>query len=103
MHKEFNRLCAPAKLYFILTIIGCIFMLFHNINLLAVFSKLFFAFIWTFILNLICKKGFTIVSWILVLLPFILMTLAFFGLYRAEKHVNEKMAVRKGNSSYRNI
>lgn len=90
MHKEFNRLCTPAKLYFILTIIGCIFMLFHNVNLLAIFSKLFFAFIWTVILNWICKKGFPIVSWILVLLPFILMTMAFFGLYRVEKkYVND--------------
>jgi hypothetical protein len=85
MNKDFKHLCTPAKIYFVLTIIGCIFMLFHNVNLLAIFSKLVFAFIWTVILNWICSKGYKIISWILVLFPFILMALAFFGIYNAKK------------------
>jgi hypothetical protein len=89
MNKSFNHLCTPAKIYFVLTIIGCIFMLFHNANLLAIFSKLIFAFIWTVILNWMCSKGYKMVSWILVLLPFILMALAFLGIYHLKKNNKE--------------
>jgi phosphotransferase system glucose/maltose/N-acetylglucosamine-specific IIC component len=91
MHKEYNRLCTPAKIYFVLTIIGCIFMLFHNVNILAIFTKLLFAFIWTYILNLLCSKGYKIISWILVLFPFILITLTFFGIYDVKKNNNNEI------------
>ena len=95
MNTDFKSLCTPAKLYFVLTLISCIFMLFHNMNLLAIFSKLFFAFIWTYVLNWICKKGYKTISWFLVLLPFIMMVLSFFGLYNIKKHVIENMLKRE--------
>ena len=33
--------------------------------------KLIFILFWTWILNLICKDGYEVISWILVFLPFI--------------------------------
>ena len=34
--------------------------------------KIIYVIFWTFILNLLCKNGYTNLSWILLLLPFIL-------------------------------
>ena len=57
---------------------------------LAVAMKLFFAVIWTYILGWLCKKGLTAVSWFLVLLPFIIFLLGFFGLMHVFKTVQKK-------------
>jgi hypothetical protein len=35
--------------------------------------KLIYILFWTWVLNLICKDGHTNISWLLVLLPFILL------------------------------
>ena len=80
MMNDFNHLCAPAKLYFVLVIISIIIGLFSGFQVLAIVMKLIFAFIWTIVLNWLCKKGWKVLSWILVLLPFILIVLAYFGM-----------------------
>ncbi len=82
MIKDFAKLCTPAKIYFAIAVIASIFALFNGISLLAVFFKLVFAFIWTFILGFLCKKGFTAISWFLVLLPYIVMVLSIIGFMR---------------------
>jgi ABC-type Na+ efflux pump permease subunit len=42
--------------------------------------QLLFVIVWTWLLNFICTNGFTVVSWILVLLPFVLLiVLMIFG------------------------
>ena len=56
MDTDFNKLCTPAKLYFAFSLLSCIIMLFNRMSLLAVFSKLIFAFLWTFVLGWLCKK-----------------------------------------------
>jgi hypothetical protein len=80
--KDFAKLCTPAKIYFAIAVIASIVALFNRVSVLAVFFKLVFAFIWTFILGWLCKKGFTAVSWFLVLLPYIIMLFAFIGFMR---------------------
>ena len=35
--------------------------------------KFFFVVVWTYVLNMICKAGYTNISWFFVLLPFIIM------------------------------
>ena len=79
MLDKFNKLCDPAKLYLFMVILFIVVGLFSKINILAIIIKLIFALIWTFVLNWLCKKGYKTVSWILVLLPFILLIIAFFG------------------------
>jgi energy-coupling factor transporter transmembrane protein EcfT len=79
MLDKFNKLCDPAKLYLFMVILFIVVGLFSKINILAIIVKLIFALIWTFVLNWLCKKGYKTVSWILVLLPFILLIIAFFG------------------------
>lgn len=77
MKTDFKKFCTPAKLYFAFSVLSCIIMLFSRMPILTVFTKLLFAFLWTFILNWLCSKGFKSVSWFLVLLPFIMMFLVY--------------------------
>ena len=86
MNTDFNKLCTPAKIYFAFSVLSCIIMLFNKIPILAVFSKLVFAFLWTFILGWLCSKGYKSISWFLVLLPFIMMLLVAIGI---AKHIRE--------------
>jgi len=82
MDVEFKKLCTPARLYFAFSVVSCIIMLFNRMPVLAVFSKLIFAFLWAYILGWLCRKGYKSISWVLVLLPFIMMFLVYFGMMR---------------------
>jgi hypothetical protein len=94
--KSVKELCKPALFYFIMSIVGLLIVAFQNMgnnNELMIGStmlkvenspvifivKLLYILFWTWILNLICKDGHSGISWLLVLMPFILiglMTLA---------------------------
>ena len=86
----FKKLCPPAMIYFVISIVGIIMVMFQNIgnvksynigsfsmavpNTLMVFVlKFVYVIFWTWILNLLCKGGFTVLSWLFVLFPFILL------------------------------
>jgi hypothetical protein len=85
-----KELCTPASLYFIISIIGLFIVLMQNLgysdsyhvgsfscrvpSTTAVFiAKLIYILFWTYVLNLICKDGHVGVSWLLVLLPWLLL------------------------------
>ena len=87
---EFKKLCTPAYVYLVLSIIGLIFSLMQNFGskhtyklglfiarvpstLLVFVVKIIYVLFWTWILNLICRDGHTGVAWFLVLIPFILL------------------------------
>ena len=82
MKQEFSKLCTPAKIYFAIAVIASAFALFKGVGLMVVVFKLIFAFIWTFLLGWLCKKGMKSLSWFLVLLPYIIIALAMFQIYR---------------------
>ena len=88
--RTINELCSPALFYFVVSIVGLFMILFQNIgnkhsynlgtfscrvpNTMLVFIvKIIYIVFWTWILNLICKDGYKTISWLLVLLPWILM------------------------------
>lgn len=77
MNKQFSTLCTPAKLYFVLSVLACVIALFNGVKFMTVSINLIVAFIWTAILGWFCKNGFTPISWLLVLLPYIMMVLVF--------------------------
>ncbi len=79
---NFRYLCTPAKIYFAIAVIAAVFALLNGAGLMAIFMNLVFAFAWTFVLGWLCKKGMKTLSWFLVLLPYIIMALAMFGIYR---------------------
>jgi hypothetical protein len=68
-----DKICPPALLYlgFSLTqIIIDTFKGFYNIA----FFKTIVMFIFTLVLNIMCQRGLSVISWIIVFVPFILMT-----------------------------
>ena len=102
--NDFKKLCTPAFFYFILSFISlllialqnlgnnkkyCIGMLECNVsNTIMIFAiKIIYVIFWTFILNALCKAGYSEISWFLVLLPFLLLfvLLGFFLLHNKAK------------------
>jgi hypothetical protein len=88
--QSLKELCTPASLYFIISMIGLLVVFFQNLgntnsynignfscrvpNTFLVFLiKFIYIVFWTYVLNLICKDGHASISWLLVLLPFILL------------------------------
>ena len=86
MDKNFSKLCTPAKIYFGIAVISIIIARFSGVSLMLAFSKLFFAFIWTFVLGWLCDKGYSSISWFLVLLPYVVIALAMFGIAQITQH-----------------
>jgi hypothetical protein len=88
--KTVKELCTPAMLYFVISIISLAMVLLQNLGnqnsynvgsfscrvpstALIFIIKLIYILFWTWVLNLICKDGHTTISWLLVLLPWILL------------------------------
>ena len=69
-----DELCPPAILYIVFTITHIIIDIFKKLYNLA-FIKFVVMIIFTLLLNVLCSQGLTIVSWLLVFLPFIFMTI----------------------------
>lgn len=87
-----RNLCSPALLYLVISLIAIFAMSLQNYNsekmyCLGYYScnvpsvylifviKIVYVIFWTWILNLICRSGLPIVSWLLVLFPLILFFL----------------------------
>jgi hypothetical protein len=88
--KSLKELCTPAVIYFVISMVSLVMILLQNLsnsnsynmgsfscrvpNTAMVFVvKLIYILFWTYVLNLICKDGHTGLSWLLVLLPWILL------------------------------
>jgi hypothetical protein len=100
MNTDFSKLCTPAKIYFAIAVIASIVALFSGVRVMAVVFKLLFAFIWTYLLGWLCQKGFRALSWFLVLLPYIFIALAMFGMYRMTHGQNQMMKTVKLQGAY---
>ncbi len=89
-----NELCPPAILYVAFSLTHIIIDLFKNLYNTA-FLKFIVMIVFTLLLNILCQQGLDIVSWFIVFIPFIMMTiissvlLFMFGL-----------SPRKGNHKY---
>ena len=66
-------LCNPAMLYLVLSVIVILMGFSAQLNIGVFIVKLIWMIVWVYILNFLCSKGYTSVSWVLVLLPFILI------------------------------
>ena len=87
--RSLKDLCKPALLYFIISMLSMIVLLFQNLGnngsyhvgcfscnvpstTVVFIVQLVYILFWTWILNLMCKDGHSGISWFLVLLPLIL-------------------------------
>ena len=75
---DFSRFCTPAQLYLILAGISLLTAFFNDFKVITLVVNGLFVLIWGWILNWLCSKGLKAISWILVLLPFILFLFTFF-------------------------
>lgn len=98
----FKNLCPPALFYLVISVIAMMIMFMQNVGNLDLYClgsyscgvtntplifimKIIYVAFWTWVLNILCRSGYSSVSWFLVLFPFILMflliTLLFFNFY----------------------
>ena len=68
----FLHLCPPAFIYLIFSLIQICVDSFNGLLHMA-FIKLLVMIVVTFLLNILCGSGLSIVSWVIVLAPFIFM------------------------------
>lgn len=95
LYKSFKKLCTPASLYLVLSLLGLIMVAYQNMYnthtlcignyscsvpnmMLIYFFNLIYILFWTWVLQLICKSGWASISWLLVLFPFVLVFLFVF-------------------------
>jgi len=89
--KTINKLCLPAQIYLGISALSILALFFQNIgqqnkycigkvnttlpcnNMTVFVFKILYVFVWTWILQKLCSRGYKSVSWLLVLLPFVLM------------------------------
>ena len=87
--KTVNSLCTPAQIYLFFSVISIVLIALQNTdshkycvgnyscnlqhhNIVFFVFKTLYAVIWTYLLQLLCTKGYRNISWFLVLLPFLL-------------------------------
>jgi hypothetical protein len=99
-----NNLCTPSYLYFVIStvflIIAIVFLTTGSIDMntfclddkctkpgvaFIILTKFLFIIFWTWILNTICRSGYSNVAWFLFLLPYIIMIFAFLIVYELIK------------------
>ena len=68
-----DKVCAPAMLYLAFSITQIIIDIFKNLYNTA-FLKFIVMIVFTLVLNLLCQSGLGVISWFIVFLPFIMMT-----------------------------
>lgn len=104
LHTMFDNLCTPAQIYLIVSFILMVLSYFglnaisqqitlnqsnnsflQSLNFTyqkdtrtSYLIQAVFIVLWTWVLSYLCRKGFSSLSWFLVLLPWVLMFLAFF-------------------------
>ena len=103
LRKVVNRLCTPAFVYLLVSSLSLVLLMIQNANntntlcvgnlicdvdnipslFLLNFSYIIF---WTFILDSVCKAGHKQISWLLLLLPY-LLSIVMLGLFMMNKGV----------------
>lgn len=69
------ELCTPAIVYLAISVITFLMALTKKPKVSYIIYSLIWIPLWTALLNWVCSKGYTAVSWFLVLLPIITMFL----------------------------
>jgi hypothetical protein len=67
------KLCDPAMVYFVLSCIVIVMAVMKKFSVESLMIKAIYVIVWTWFLNFLCSKGYKTVSWVLVILPFIMM------------------------------
>lgn len=111
-----KNICNPAMVYLVLSVLALLIMAAQNFNGDSIYClgsyscnvssvsllfivKIVYVIFWTWLLNIICKSGYPIVSWILVLLPFLLLFILISSIFLVEvQKANFNSLTELGNS-----
>ncbi len=91
---DLRNMCTPATLYFLISLIGLIILGLSNLdnndklcvgeyncyvgnNTTVFIVNAIYILFWTFVLDLMCKGGYSSLSWFVFLLPFIILFVVF--------------------------
>ena len=74
MADNIHSLCPPAIIYLVFSFTQIIIDMFKGLYNTA-FFKFIVMFFFTFLLNVLCKEGLSIISWIIVFIPFMMMSI----------------------------
>jgi hypothetical protein len=91
---DLRNMCTPATLYFVISLVGLIILGLSNLenndklcigdyncfvgnNTTVFIVNAIYILFWTFILDIMCKAGYSSLSWFVFLLPFIIMFVTF--------------------------
>lgn len=101
-----NDFCAPALLYVAFSLTHIIVDMFKKLYNTAL-VKFIVMIMFTFLLNVLCQRGLTIISWFIVFIPFITMTvittllLITFGLSPFSGKIDKSHLVPEKQKRYR--
>ena len=84
IQKRYDSLCLPSKIYTTLAFVGLLFSLlmmfklsaFTLMSFLGVFLRIVFYLFWTWVLDSLCNNGYSMVSWILLGMPYFFLIIA---------------------------
>ena len=89
---NFKELCAPSKLYFVIAVLFMVISFFMGTRLYNIFFGILFTLFWSWVLTLLCKWGFSVLAWIIVLFPFLIIGIVMLVIYftPVKKDVDKK-------------
>ena len=68
-----NKLCTPAFIYLIFGIAHIIMSIFNSAYFMAM-KQFLMTLLFATLLNMLCERNMTVISWILIIVPFVLMS-----------------------------
>lgn len=77
MMDNIGTYCTPAQLYVFFAVISLLLGFLINFRFVTLLVNTFFVLIWAWFLDWMCRKGVGIISWALVILPFIFFAASF--------------------------
>lgn len=70
----------PAKIYMVLSTVAIVVGIFNKFSFMSIMCKILFMLFWVFVLNYLCMHGLKTISWLLVVLPYVIMLMMFMGM-----------------------
>jgi hypothetical protein len=67
---DFSKLCTPAYIYFIVSIIYLLIKNLTNFNFNSLIINIAIIMLWSYLLNFLCGMGYTIIAWLIIIFPF---------------------------------
>lgn len=76
MASFLNKLCTPSLVYLVLSSISILVAVYYGFGIFSILAKIIMVLVWTWFLNYLCSKNLVGLSWFLVVLPYIVLTVS---------------------------